>query len=216
MAFIDDATENLTPAELYNMQDLSALVAAFESTPDQDKVLAYLKAKVYTAVATRERTKQLAFLTTKAFSAEDVLRTAGYSRKEIMQAVEAIFPKGSASISEPIATYPSANGPMHYKDGERLSKELKKAIAAGGFEGFVANLTDFGKEHLAITKVITKGPNAGTAVYQNLIDISKRLKFREEDEVGKAAIRGVIGHAGFPSPSGDAILRRQIEEPKSI
>lgn len=188
MAFIDDATENLTPAELYNMQDLSALVAAFESTPDQDKVLAYLKAKVYTAVATRERTKQLAFLTTKAFSAEDVLRTAGYSRKEIMQAVEAIFPKESASISEPIATYASSTGVMHYKDGERMSKELKQAVANGGVKTFAANLTDFGKTYLAETKVLAKGANAGSTVYPNVLSTCKRLGFNVKDLVFEASI----------------------------
>jgi hypothetical protein len=181
MAFIDDATENLTQPEHARMHDLSALVAAFESTPDQDQELSALKAKVYSAVASRERTKQLEFLATKSYRAEDVLRTAGYSRKEILEAIEAIFPKEPASISEPIATYLSATGELHYKAGERMTKELKQAIASGGVKTFAANLTAFGKAHLAITRTVEKGTRAGTTVYPNLLDTCKRLGFQAED-----------------------------------
>lgn len=181
MAFIDDATENLTPEEFAKMHDISALVAAFESTPEQEKELAELKAKVWTALGDRSRLKHLSFLSAKSFSALDVLKTAGYSRKEIMHAVGILFPRDDATVSEPIATYPSANGPMHYKDGERMTKELKQAIAAGGVKIFAANLTAFGKAHLAITRTVEKGAKAGTIVYPNLLDTCKRLGFQPED-----------------------------------
>lgn len=174
MTFIEEARAILSPEEMDILTALSVKSAAFETTAEEDKDLAGLKSKVHTAISDRDRLKSLEFLKSKSFSAFDVLKTANFTRQEVLKAVAQLFP---SEVSEAISTY--ATGA--YKEGERMSKELKKAIDDGGVQGFVSGLTPFGRTFLSKSKVAAKGANAGKDSYPALAAAARRVGLPYDD-----------------------------------
>ncbi|PMP84163.1 MAG: hypothetical protein C0175_00550 [Caldisericum exile] len=137
MAFLDDARDSLTEDEIATLKRLNQKSADFEATPEEEKTLFDLKNKVKTFVATRDRQKNLQVIGAKQYPIKDILQVSGYNKKEVLAALNELFPREASGESEVITKV----GEFEFRDGKRYGRspeyaDFKKAGLKKAIEGF--------------------------------------------------------------------------------
>ncbi|MER3495014.1 MAG: hypothetical protein C4323_24140, partial [Mastigocladus sp. ERB_26_2] len=114
---------------------------------DEDNELISLKQMVKKLVAEKDREKNLQFLKDGEYNLMDIIKVVNpkkeslnigeiftalaLTKAEITKAMKTAFPAQATTATEAIATYKVGDKDLSFKMGERIDKELKKAIVAG-------------------------------------------------------------------------------------
>jgi hypothetical protein len=183
--FIEEAKLLLSNEEFVTLELLGKKSADFETTPEEDKKLVELKAKVKTAMAERDRLKNLAFIADGAYSIIDLLKAAKATKEQINDAIKILFPAPAPVITDVIATYTKGDKKYELKWGERLDREFSALIKEGGIKALVKNLTPFGTTWIHTSTTPDVGPYAGKPTFHNVNDVVLRFKF-DKAELKKA------------------------------
>lgn len=146
MAFLDDARDSLNEDEIATLKRLNQKSADFEATPEEEKQLMALKMKVKEFVGTRDRQKNLQMIAGKAYPIKDILEVSGYDKKQILVALNTLFPRGAKGESEVI----TVGKDFDYRDGKRYGLNADyQAFKTAGLKKAIEGLTDFGKTWIA-------------------------------------------------------------------
>jgi hypothetical protein len=175
MSFLDDAREVLKEDEFAQLKSLNQKSADFDASPEEEKALFELRGKVRTFIATRDRQKNLQVIGGKAYPLKDILQVSGYSKKEILTAINELFPRSKSEETDTITKV----GDFEFKGNKRYGRApdygtFKKA----GLKKAIDGLTPFGKSWLEQEEKNKKG----TIVTQpNKVNFAKMFNVTVED-----------------------------------
>lgn len=181
MAFLDDAKEFLGD-KFDRLQLLAKKSADFESTPDEEKELAELKAGVRSYIAQRDRAKNLAFIKESGFTVAEVLQSMNATKDQINAAIKQLFPAEFGPVLGTITTHDEekkVDVVEEIRQGKALSRAAMKALK-GNEKAFVKCLTPEGKALLMVSHKATVGRAIGQDVYSNMNPVLSRFKLDKE------------------------------------
>lgn len=201
--FLEQAKEVLSAEKVTRLELLARKSAEFDTNSDEDHEFIELKKEVKQLLATRDRQKNLAFLKDGAYDIKDILevmgtnhqeviknsglsladifKALGVNKKQVTQAVNEAFPKDGSNSNQAKFEYPLATyGTEDVTLNSRISKELGKLIKEGGEKGFIANLTDAGRDWIKQSYTSEKGPYKGQQIFGNLNFIAQKFKFNKD------------------------------------
>lgn len=196
--FLDNARSVLDEAKMARLELLNRKSADFDTNSDEDNELISLKQMVKKLVAEKDREKNLQFLKDGEYNLMDIIKVVNpkkeslnigeiftalaLTKAEITKAMKTAFPAQATTATEAIATYKVGDKDLSFKMGERIDKELKKAIVAGGIKGFVKHLTKpFGVDFMAKSHIPENGPYATKTVYDNIGTVATKLGFKTSE-----------------------------------